>query len=438
MLEGVRAILLVLVLFLIKPLLAVCILGISVISYVVVSRLLRHRVYNFSAVTRNALTAITALFSEFMTGLKQIRVAHASGAWDIRYDQQNRRLKDAVAQSHLYQSVGRTTTSFLVVLVLFGGVVALRKMHPAAFVSNLAFLGVAGATFLRLLPAITMMGQLPIEIVNNLPDVERLYDLLHTVTPAPKNGTLVVRRFHDAIQFHDVSFAYPGRAPLFMHLNVGFAKGQFSAVVGPSGSGKTTLIYLLLGLYRPASGQIWVDGVDLKDLDLATWYAQVGYVSQDMVLFNTSILENIRLLNQRYTRTEVERAARLSLCDEFVTTLPDGYETVIGERGMRLSGGQQQRLALARALLHNPSLVLLDEATSALDTASERLVQQAMWTASRERTVIAIAHRLSTIEQADVIYVLDHGQLVAQGRHHELMAQRGVYTTLQSAGAGNA
>ena len=184
-------------------------------------------------------------------------------------------------------------------------------------------------------------------------------------------------------------------------------------------------------MFHPTSGRILIDGVDLKDIDRSSWYERIGLVSQDVTLFHTSVLENIRLFKTQYGDAEVERVAQLAYAHEFILQLPQGYQTIVGERGMRLSGGQQQRIALARALLHNPDILLLDEATSALDSESERLVQQAIQTACQNRTVIAITHRLSAIAQADRIYVIENGRLSGDGRHEELLMANAHYQTLQ-------
>lgn len=294
----------------------------------------------------------------------------------------------------------------------------------------MAFLGVVGLALIRIAPAFAGLSQHPIEIANNMADVERMYEILHTFSPAPQNGKTSATVLRPVIKFENVTFAYPERDALFNQLNLEFEEARFTAVVGLSGSGKTTLINLILGLYRPDSGYVKVDRIDLRDLDLETWYARLGYVSQDIMLFHTSILENIRLFSDKFSQAEVERAARIALADEFIETLPEAYHTVVGERGMRLSGGQQQRIAIARAVLHNPDILLLDEATSALDTVSERLVQQAIYSAARGRTVIAIAHRLSTIMNADRIIVLENGQVVEQGTHADLITRGGVYARL--------
>jgi len=240
-------------------------------------------------------------------------------------------------------------------------------------------------------------------------------------------------RIFGQIEFKDVCFTYPSRpeAQVLNHINLALVPGKVVALVGPSGSGKSTIASLILRLYDVVQGVIKIDGTPLRELDPRWLKSQVGFVSQEPVLFATSIKENIKYGRATATDEEVFTAARSAYIHDFILSLPEGYETQCGERGVRLSGGQKQRISLARALLKNPPILILDEATSALDAESEHLVQQALSVLMQHRTVLVIAHRLSTIQKADCVAVMDRGRIVEMGRHEDLFArQGGIYRKL--------
>ncbi len=283
--------------------------------------------------------------------------------------------------------------------------------------------------------AFAVLGEVYGDLLRAAGATERLMELLHTESPirSPDQPLrLPLPQAGSSVRFEALEFHYPSR-PLQRALS-GFSldvqPGQTVAIVGPSGAGKSTVFQLLLRFYDPQTGRIVLDGVATQDLTLADLRQRIGIVPQDAVIFSTSALENIRYGRPDATDAEVQQAAEAAFAHEFITALPDGYKTFLGERGLRLSGGQRQRIAIARAMLKNPPLLLLDEATSALDAESERMVQAALESAMRNRTTLVIAHRLATVQKADLIVVLDHGQLVEQGTHAELVARGGVYADL--------
>jgi ATP-binding cassette subfamily B protein len=237
-----------------------------------------------------------------------------------------------------------------------------------------------------------------------------------------------------AVDFEQVTFHYPSRpeSAALAHIHLSIKAGETIALVGTSGAGKTTLFQLLLRFYDPQQGRICIDGINIKDLDLHQLRDAIGIVPQDTVIFSANALENIRYGRVNASDEEVMQAAKMAAAHEFIERLPEGYQSFLGERGVRLSGGQKQRIAIGRAILKNPRLMLLDEATSALDAESERLVQQALETAMLGRTTVIIAHRLATVKRADKIIVLEHGQIVETGNHAELIAHGGVYAHLAS------
>ncbi len=265
---------------------------------------------------------------------------------------------------------------------------------------------------------------------------ERLMELLaaEPAIQAPAQPLALPPARQARLSFEKVSFHYPSRpkSAALDDISLDVREGETVALVGPSGAGKTTLFQLLLRFYDVGGGAIRFNGIDLRQLDPAALRSQIGIVPQDAVIFSADAMENIRYGRAGASDDEVIAAARAALCDEFIMRLPEGYQTFLGERGLRLSGGQKQRIAIARAMLRNPPLLLLDEATSALDAESEALVQQGLEAAMRDRTTLIIAHRLATVRKADRIIVLEHGRIVETGAPQELLQQGGLYARLAS------
>jgi ATP-binding cassette subfamily B protein len=264
---------------------------------------------------------------------------------------------------------------------------------------------------------------------------ERLMELLNLRSPigSPARPTaLPPARGGSTIELRDVTFRYPSRPQLatLAHFNLRVGAGETVALVGPSGAGKSTVFQLLLRFYDAAAGAVLIDGIPVRDMALHDLRERIGIVPQDSVIFSANALENIRYGRPQASDDEVKAAARAAYAHDFITALPEGYETFLGERGVRLSGGQRQRISIARAMLKNPPLLLLDEATSALDAESERMVQAALESAMKDRTTLVIAHRLSTVQRADRIVVMEAGEIVETGTHAELLTSGGLYARL--------
>jgi subfamily B ATP-binding cassette protein MsbA len=314
------------------------------------------------------------------------------------------------------------------ILVLwYGGsrVLEGRGLEPEGFFVFLA-------AVLNMMQPIRKLAHVNTIVQQGISAGERVYRILDEPEEVRRTGGKIVREVREAIRYEDVSFRFDGGegVPALEKVRISIASGSLVALVGPSGAGKSTLIDLLVRFRDPTEGAVSIDGVDVREADLDSLRGMMGIVTQEIVLFNDSIRDNIAYGREEIPLEEVRRAARAANADRFIEAMPHGYDTVVGDRGMRLSGGERQRLAIARAILKDPPILILDEATSSLDSESEALVQSAVENLVRGRTTVVIAHRLSTIMRADRIVVLDRGRVVEEGTHDELLARGGLYRRL--------
>ena len=382
------------------------------------------------AAVRDQAGLVNARLANNLTGMATIK-SFAAEAFErqrvaVESDAYRRANGRAIALSSAFVPLIRFAILFAFVAILYvGGEQALRGQIAIGTYSFLVFITQ------RLLWPLTTLGRTLDEYQRAMASTRRVLDLLATPVAIPTGQRRLPRaEVRGTVQFEQVGFAYPQRPPILQQLDLTIPAGRTIGVVGATGSGKSTLVKLLLRFYEPRQGRILLDGTDIRDLDLRDLRRAIGFVSQDVFLFHGTVAENIAYGSFGASRAEVEAAARLAEADEFIRLLPQGYDTLVGERGQKLSGGQRQRLAIALAILKDPPILILDEATSAVDNETEAAIQRSLEQITAHRTTIAIAHRLSTIRNADCIYVMDQGRIVEAGHHEELLARNGLYASL--------
>ncbi|HBE21513.1 MAG TPA: ABC transporter [Cyanobacteria bacterium UBA11149] len=367
----------------------------------------------------NNLTGITTIKSFTAETYEIQRIAAQSDA----YRQSNRR---AIAISAAFIPLIRILILLgFTSILLYGGMEVVKGNLAVGTYSMLVFLTQ------RLLWPLTRLGDTMDLYQRAMASTNRVMNLLDTpIAMHSGNISLPVSQVKGELVLENVSFAYKGRFPVIQNLSIHIPAGNTVAIVGATGSGKSTLVKLLLRLYEIEDGTITLDGIDIKQLELSDLRKAIGLVSQDVFLFHGTVKENIAYGSFDATLPDIIAAAEIAEAHEFISKLPQGYDTIVGERGQKLSGGQQQRLALARAILKNPPILILDEATSAVDNETEAAIVRSLEKITQNRTTIAIAHRLSTIRNADCIYVMDGGKLVESGTHEQLLVQDGIYGML--------
>jgi ABC-type multidrug transport system fused ATPase/permease subunit len=370
------------------------------------------------------------ILNEVISGIKQVKVFSAGESWMDRFSRVVRKRWDNFARRTMWQHFPAPILMFIVYLGIGVTAVVIRITSPASFMDVIPVLGTFAIALFRLVPVMGNASRLTMQIMGTLPNCETIYSIRNAQITHLKDGERELSSFQSDITFDCVSFAYKGRPQTINDISVTFQGGKTTAIVGRSGTGKTTLINLLLRLFDVDRGEIRIDGIDIRQYKLSSWLDQVGCVSQDTFILNDTVANNITFGSDGYSREQVIEAARYADAHSFISQLPDGYDTLVGDRGMRLSGGQAQRLAVARAMIRQPEVLIFDEATNNLDSISEAAVQKAIDEIARDHTVIIIAHRLSTVVNADKLIVLGDGRVLEEGTHQELMEKKGAYWEL--------
>ncbi len=377
--------------------------------------------------------ALTSVLDESLSGVKVIKAYGAEDFFRGRFRNINKRFSDISRRMAYRQQMASPMSEFLGIaaaagLLIFGGALVLSgegTLDGSGFIAYIAI-------FTQITRPMRAFTDAFANINQGIAAGGRVLELLDTKSTitSPEDGGVELAEFSESIEFRNVRFSYESDREVIGGINFKVKKGETVALVGPSGGGKSTTSDLIPRFYDVCSGEILIDGKNIKEYNLPSLRKAMGIVSQETVLFNDTIENNIRLGNNSATMEDIERAARIANAHNFIMETSEGYQTNIGDRGAKLSGGQRQRLSIARAILKNPDILILDEATSALDTESEKLVQEALDKLLSGRTSVIIAHRLSTIKNADKIIVIDQGRIVEEGTHTELIDKGGLYAKL--------
>src|SRR6185369_9355307 len=394
---------------------------------VTIGRKMRKR----SGQAQERMAGLTGILQENIAGGRIVRAFGAEGFEAARFEHANTGYFRAFTRLRRVSAAAKPLSEYaiVVVAVAIGWMGAREVFLLGTLAPERLFTFVAA--LLAMLGPVRSLSEMGGTLAAGLGAADRVWELLDTppaIADAP--GARALPAFHDRIRYEHVTFAYRPGTPVLHDLDFEVRRGEVVALVGASGGGKSTTLDLLGRFHDPSAGRVTIDGVDLREATLASVRGQLGVVSQETILFHDSVRANIAFGLDGVPQARVEDAARAAHAHDFVSRMPQGYDTVVGDRGVLLSGGERQRLAIARALLRNPPILLLDEATSALDTESERMVQAALDRLMRDRTVLVIAHRLSTIQHADRIVVLERGRVVGCGTHDELLEADGTYRRL--------
>jgi len=394
---------------------------------VIVAKVFGRRLKSLSTSIQDQTAGLSTLIEEVISGIRIVKSFVQTKREETRFSTQvgqtlSLTMRRAAIMAVFIPVISLLTFSAAAAVLWYGGRQVIEgAVSPGDLFAFVLFAGILIGPF-------SSAARVFAQIREAQGATERVFEILDTqsdVRDAP--NAVALSNVFGNIKVEDVSFAYDPRQPVLSDISFEAQPGELIAIVGPTGAGKTTVMNLIHRFYDPTEGRITIDGQDLRRVMLESWYRQIALVPQEMILFGGTILDNIRYGNRDAAEEAVKEASRAAHAHDFIMSFPDGYQTIVGEKGINISGGQRQRIAIARAILKNPRVLLLDEATSALDSESERLVQEALEELMKGRTTFVIAHRLTTIQRADRILVLNKGRLVETGTHNELMNRQGLY-----------
>lgn len=386
--------------------------------------------YKAGKAQRDSSQKERVIITEYTSGIKQIRVFETFEYWNDMFDKTIDKFLFHHRRNYFWNKFPQLILWMVIYTSMGGAIIMIKILYPGRFLDLLPLIGTFATGIFLILPKLAQFGQFRMTFMNQMPNLETVHDELKDKRYSNiKNGTKKFEKLKKGIFFRNATFAHKERDILLKNINMEIKKNRTTALVGPSGSGKSTTVNLMLRLYDVDEGGVYIDDNNIKDYDMVTFLDKIGFVSQDTFIFNATVKENISF-GRAFTDGEIIDAAKKANAHEFISKLPDGYDTIVGDKGMRISGGEQQRVSIARAIIRKPEIIFLDEATSSLDTVSEKMVQKAIDEISKSCTTFIIAHRLSTVKNADTIHVLEDGKIVESGSHKELLKKKGKYWEL--------